>query len=554
LIGVLIHREEEREAAAEFFELFKTPWEFYREGERYRTVLSTQECPPENGEGLVVLYGSGPLPSDRMHGFTIDSLRKGCVLHDGNLDLPIYGFAATFSSKETPVLREKESGRSAALAVIPGRRKVLRVGYNLFGEVCHLLNAGQPPEKAGIPSLEYHIALLRKWILGAGIPVMEIPAAPAGYDFMVCLTHDVDFAAIRNHLLDHTMAGFLHRAVAGSTVDFITGRAPWKKVLANWKAAFLLPAVYAGLARDPWHRYEEYLKIERELKSTFYLIPFRDRAGNGTSPSRRACRYDVSDVKAWADPILSQGGEIGLHGIDAWNDVSMGREELERIRRTTRAKEVGVRMHWLYFGPQSPRILEEAGFHYDSTWGYNDAVGFRSGTAQPFRQSGAKRLLELPLIIQDTALFYKGRMGLDEDKAMELCRAVIHKARRFGGVLVVNWHHRSLAPERLWGDFYRKLLAEIGRKRALFVTAGEAVEWFRERRSAVFERKGRSVRVSVHGNGRPSRLALRVYDPESIHVDEDVLHKRRGESVDVSVMGSVLGGARSETHPWDPAT
>ena len=40
-----------------------------------------------------------------------------------------------------------------------------------------------------------------------------------------------------------------------------------------------------------------------------------------------------------------------------------------------------------------------------------------------------------------------------------------------GGALTVNWHTRSLSPERLWGDFYKELLAEIQTHRVWFGTA-----------------------------------------------------------------------------------
>ena len=39
----------------------------------------------------------------------------------------------------------------------------------------------------------------------------------------------------------------------------------------------------------------------------------------------------------------------------------------------------------LFLLPESPRQLEAAGFDYDSTWGYNNAVGYRPGTSQVFR-------------------------------------------------------------------------------------------------------------------------------------------------------------------------
>ena len=43
---------------------------------------------------------------------------------------------------------------------------------------------------------------------------------------------------------------------------------------------------------------------------------------------------------------------------------------------------------------------------YDSTIGYNETVGYRAGTTQPYRPLAASRLLELPLHVMDTALFY----------------------------------------------------------------------------------------------------------------------------------------------------
>src|SRR5439155_25937613 len=117
-----------------------------------------------------------------------------------------------------------------------------------------------------------------------------------------------------------------------------------------------------------------------------------------------------------------------------------------------------VRMHWLYFSEDSPRILEEAGFSYDSSFGYNNTVGFRAGTSQAFCPLTAQSLLELPLTIQDTAMFYPAHLNLHEAEALDSCRRLIESASRFGGALTVNWHTRSLSPERLWGDVCRRLL------------------------------------------------------------------------------------------------
>src|SRR5678816_3144239 len=93
----------------------------------------------------------------------------------------------------------------------------------------------------------------------------------------------------------------------------------------------------------------------------------------------------------------------------------------------------------------------------------------------------------LPLSIMDSALFYGSRMNRTQTEAVQDCDQVLANARRFGGTVVINWHDRSLAPERLWDGFYRNLLAEVEKgDRAWFSTAGGAVDWFRWRRSFRF--------------------------------------------------------------------
>ena len=64
---------------------------------------------------------------------------------------------------------------------------------------------------------------------------------------------------------------------------------------------------------------------------------------------------------------------------------------------------------------------------------------------------------------------------------------LIDGAAEFGGVLTINWHDRSIAPERLWDGFYLKLLRELKSRGAWFATAAQTVSWFRKRRSAVVE-------------------------------------------------------------------
>ena len=143
-----------------------------------------------------------------------------------------------------------------------------------------LLSEGQPVENALIPTLELHISLLREWIVGAGIPLVEIPPVPWGYQFIACLTHDVDFAGIRRHKLDHTMWGFIYRALVGSLLGFFRGTGSFDRLVKNWIAVFSLPLVYLGLLDDFWDHFDRYAELEKGLSSTFFLIPFKHRVGD----------------------------------------------------------------------------------------------------------------------------------------------------------------------------------------------------------------------------------------------------------------------------------
>jgi hypothetical protein len=248
--------------------------------------------------------------------------------------------------------------------------------------------------------------------------------------------------------------------------------------------------VYFGWVSDFWEPFAWYLRVEKNLPATYFVIPFKRRAGErvpGQGASRRATAYDVSDIRDWAARLSAAGCELGVHGIDAWHSVPKGRDELNRVVAETAAAGRGIRMHWLLGDERTAATLEQAGYAYDSTAGYNDAIGYRNGTAQVFRPAGAESLLELPLHIQDGALFYPQKLDLSEPEAEKRCAAFIDRACSFGGVLTLLWHDRSHGPERFWGEFYIRLIERLKAANAWFGTAGQIVEWFRARRGVWFE-------------------------------------------------------------------
>ncbi len=473
-------------AVEEFFELFKTPWERAVTRKHYKVVLSAGGEIENLDADHFIVYGSAETPSDRAAAVAVEQLAGPTVIEWERSTFPVYRRLARFhAAKGHPVL--VSCGEAVDCRYRADGRSVHRIGYDLFSEIHYLLTEGQPVRQALTPTLELHIALLRHLMLESGMSVVEIPAHPHGYDFICCLTHDVDFFGVRRHKFDRTIAGFAARASVGTLIDLVRRRRSLSEAIRNWLALFSLPLVFLKLLPDFWNPFRHYAQVEDGQRSTFFLVPFKGRPGlgpDGNTNANRAVRYDVDEIRSDASEAVQRGSELAVHGIEAWRDSDAGRDELNQVTAVTGRKTAGVRMHWLYFGEDSPKRLEAAGYDYDSSWGYNDAVGYRAGTSQVFRLLGSDGLMELPLSIMDSAMFYPSRMGLTPQKASQLCGQIVANARRFGGTVVVNWHDRSLAPERQWGVAYQDLLDEVSEGGlAWFARASDAVDWFRWRRS-----------------------------------------------------------------------
>ena len=524
MIGVVAD-EAEHCVVAEFFELFKTPWEFHRPGAHYDVLICSNGLVPKNKARLLFLYGARRQAFEECRSLGTGSASRHDFLSFRGERMPIYGSCLLFDSPGNEVVIHERTKSAAAVSVTAGDQMVVRLGFDLFEEVRYLLTRGQPAEFASIPTLDLHISLLRELIASQGVSLVEILPVPAACSFIACLTHDVDHPRMRHHKCDYTMFGFLYRALMGSAIDFCRGKRSLQQVATNWKAAISLPLVFAGIAKDFWDQLDQYLELEGDLASTFFIIPTKGKPGidsSGRIRARRASRYALADLAEDLKKLLFTNREIAVHGIDAWRDSVSGRDEREAIQQVTGASdEIGIRIHWLYFDSQAPLSLEKAGFSYDSTVGYNETIGYRAGTTQVFKHPNVDHLLELPLHIMDTALFYPSYMNMSDDRARAAMLPLIENVTRFGGVLTINWHDRSLGPERLWGDFYVSLLNNLRAKKPWFATAAQTVSWFRNRRETSFDsatRDGRKIRVQPANNRLANDavnlppLVVRVYN------------------------------------------
>src|SRR2546427_12573841 len=100
---------------------------------------------------------------------------------------------ATFADHSNGVACLTAGSEIAGIRTGSSGSTVIRLGYDLFDEIEHLLSSGQPFENAHLPTLEIHVRMLRQWILEAGLPLHGIPPNSSGRSFFVFLNHSLYF-------------------------------------------------------------------------------------------------------------------------------------------------------------------------------------------------------------------------------------------------------------------------------------------------------------------------------------------------------------------------
>ena len=109
------------------------------------------------------------------------------------------------------------------------------------------------------------------------------------------------------------------------------------------------------------------------------------------------------------------------------------------------------------------RIQEESGFEEDSTIGFNDLPGFRSGIASAyypydFERQQAFVVCEVPLFLMDSTLF---DYGAENKQKVDEVLTMLKIISVFGGTVAIDWHQRVLSPDYGWGSIYYQLMEQF---------------------------------------------------------------------------------------------
>ena len=304
-----------------------------------------------------------------------------------------------------------------------------------------------------------------------GLPALQLWPWPDGREHAVVLSHDVDQAE-----LDRPANGLRLLALTLTTREFRglprgllhLGRGLWRALLRR--------------GADPAWRFEQIMELEERagFRSSFYFVPMATSAGRDPA-------YDVSAPRM-RDLVarLSAGGwEVGVHGsYRSTGDERQLRRERERLEAILGAPVAGIRQHYLRLRPGAFRAQSAAGYVYDSTVGYADAVGFRAGIACPFHpyeldKAKPLTLLEIPLTAMDGALFW--HLACSPDGAVERTTALLRASRRQHGLTALLWHQRAGDARRYpgWWEAYEAILERLQQDRRAWVApAADVARWW----------------------------------------------------------------------------
>lgn len=196
------------------------------------------------------------------------------------------------------------------------------------------------------------------------------------------------------------------------------------------------------------------------------------------------CRYQGQEttIKEVMGDLARKGHDVGLHG-SYWSARLPGmlKEQKEQLARDSGLPITTTRQHWLHFDlAVTPKLQSEAGIAVDGTFGFNRHLGFRAGTSLPFFWPDLD-LLELPLVIQDVAVFSPAAMELDLAMACKVCDQLVDEVASVGGCVGTLLHPEQfpLIPDLAF--WYDQLIGKALAKGAWVTSLANINSWWRAR-------------------------------------------------------------------------
>lgn len=173
-----------------------------------------------------------------------------------------------------------------------------------------------------------------------------------------------------------------------------------------------------------------------------------------------------SNLQLKLKQLLDEGYEIGLHGsFGSATEESLLLKEKELLEEILGVNVTKIRQHWLKYEEKITPYLHNLHFKYDSSLGWNDRMGFRSGCASRYRpfDHEAKRpfnFMATPQVIMDSHIFDYGQNRVDSQKQKAF--SILNEINKIKSPFVsFSWHQRGASSDYEWNHVYEELLKKI---------------------------------------------------------------------------------------------
>ena len=283
------------------------------------------------------------------------------------------------------------------------------------------------------PIVDEYTELLRRMI-----EKLSNKSIPALQKFKIIPTHDIDFL-----FKFDKFSGFA-KNIAG---DLLKRQKPAEAIRTTkkywqYKTAKTL---------DPYDTFDFLMNISEKnnTKSHFYFI-----AGQ---MGETDVRYNfLSDkTRTVLQKIRQRNHIIGIHGsYDSFDNSKIFQKELNRFKQQGIEVNEG-RQHYLRFAnPHTWRIWNKNNIKIDSTMGFANDGGFRSGTCHEYKifdilERKKLALSEMPLIAMETALRFKYE---NKKEFYDIFLSLRDTVKKYNGNFVFLWHQSNFNTF-LWRDF-----------------------------------------------------------------------------------------------------
>jgi len=220
--------------------------------------------------------------------------------------------------------------------------------------------------------------------------------------------------------------------------------------------------------------FEDIMSIEdsNNIRSTFFFlnesIPFNILAPVDWKLSLGRYKISEKKLKDIIHTLDTNGWEIGLHSsYNSYLNPRLIKKEKFLLESIVNHNIIGIRQHYLKLNNQTWRNQKNAGFSYDSSFGYTNKIGFKDDKIAPFRPFNDDFIV-FPLCIMDSCF-------MNDNEGFKKLDYIMEQIEKEEGILVLNWHSNNFN-ERDFPNYkstYIKLINIFKSNGAIFKTLGE---------------------------------------------------------------------------------